>query len=66
MNYDFSKKYPVILWFHGWGGGVNDTGYFSKLGQKEGIITVNPIGMDDYKNGTGGRGFDSWNVGDAN
>ena len=66
-SYNSSIEHPVILWFHGWGGATNDVGYFSKLGQKEGIITVNPIGMADYYNGTSEfGGWESWNVGDAN
>ena len=62
-DYDETKEYPIIMWFHGWGSVTRPTNSnFEQLGQKEGIITVYPIGMGDE---LGEAARNSWNVGDA-
>jgi polyhydroxybutyrate depolymerase len=63
-NYDPSKKYPVVYWFHGWSSGSGQTNEFVTVGQANDVITVYPLGMADETEKSPGR--NSWNVGDAN
>ena len=60
-NYDPTKPYPVVIWFHWWGDNYTYLPY-TELGEKEDFITVNPWGMADLNN----TPITSWNVGDAN
>ena len=62
-NYDPNTKYPVVLWFHGWYNVEELDTPFVDVGQKNGAITVYPLGYDDEADGPGRN---SWNVGDAN
>ena len=58
-NYDNTKEYPVIMWFHWWGDPLIYKPYID-IGQKEGVVTVYPHGMADFRNGVG---WSSWNIG---
>ena len=61
-NYSKNKEYPVIFWFHGWGGDSVRT-LFQNVTD---TISIYPLGMDDEDGVKPGDGRISWNVGDAN
>jgi len=44
-NYDQSKQYPVVFWFHWWGDDFTTLPYIDN----EDVISVYPVGMSDYQ-----------------
>ena len=58
-NYDKTKQYETVMWFHWWGDPLVYKPYID-IGQRDGVITVYPHGMADFRNGVG---WSSWNTG---
>ena len=58
-NYDNTKEYDVIMWFHWWGDPLIYKPYID-IGQRDGVISVYPHGEKDYSTGSG---WSSWNIG---
>ena len=59
-SYDFAspRPLPLLVYFHGQTGTAKgDIGPYTRIGEREGFITVSGQGMDDGNCGTG------WNVG---
>jgi hypothetical protein len=61
-NYDNTKKYPVVMWFHWWGDDFTTLPYVDN----QDVISVYPVGMSDYQRQHNVKGgWASWNNGDA-
>ena len=48
LDYDSSKQYPVVLWFHWWGESLGRNPTLPYV-ENQDVISVYPVGMSDYE-----------------